>query len=167
MTPLSANGRSLLKRAIPMPCSIWAQAYRLGRGVRRDEAAAENLYRRAAEAGHMRSADTYGLMLFQSGRHEEAMPYIMPAASRGDPRAQYLLGVAHFNGQLVDRDWERAYALLTWPMTRACLRRRAASCAWTSIFRSHSGSAASHLPARWATRPSECALRNWLHSIWA
>lgn len=90
-----------------------AQAYRLGRGVPRDDAAAEALYARAAEAGHMRAADTYGLMLFQSGRREEAIPYITPAASRGDPRAQYLLGVAHFNGMLVARDWERAYALLT------------------------------------------------------
>ncbi len=89
------------------------QAYRLGRGVTRDLERAQELYRQAASAGHIRAADTYGLMLFQAGRHEQAMPYVIPAAGRGDPRAQYLLGVAHFNGQLVERDWEKAYALLT------------------------------------------------------
>lgn len=89
------------------------QAYRLGRGVVRDMNQARELYRRAAEAGHIRAADTYGLMLFQEGRKQEALSYIVPAAGRGDPRSQYLLGIAHFNGELVERDWEKAYALLT------------------------------------------------------
>ncbi|RPF72805.1 sporulation protein [Aurantiacibacter spongiae] len=90
-----------------------AQAYRLGRGVARDEGRALSLYRRAAEAGHPQAADTYGLMMFQDGQRAEALPYVQSAARRGDPRAQYLLGIAHFNGDLVERDWERAYALLT------------------------------------------------------
>lgn len=90
-----------------------AQAYRLGRGVPRDLARAEELYGLAARAGHVQAADTYGLMLFQDGRREEALPYVEGAARRGDPRAQYLLGIAHFNGDMVARDWERAYALLT------------------------------------------------------
>jgi TPR repeat protein len=89
------------------------QAYRLGRGVPLDAARAEVLYERAARAGHVQAADTYGLMLFQAGRRAEALPYVENAARRGDPRAQYLLGIAHFNGDLVPRDWERAYALLT------------------------------------------------------
>ncbi|GAA5061437.1 hypothetical protein GCM10023208_30780 [Erythrobacter westpacificensis] len=89
------------------------QAYRLGRGVPTDMARAEELYRSAARAGHVQAADTYGLMLFQDGRREEALPYVQAAAMRGDPRAQYLIGIAHFNGDLVERDWERAYALLT------------------------------------------------------
>lgn len=89
------------------------QAYRLGRGVVQDAVRAEELYKRAAERGHMQAADTYGLMLFQSGRHEQALPYVQDAARRGDPRSQYLLGIAHFNGDLVARDWVRAYALLT------------------------------------------------------
>ena len=90
-----------------------AQAYRLGRGVPSDLSYAEALYARAAQAGHVQAADTYGLMLFQDGRREQALPYVEGAARRGDPRAQYLLGIAHFNGDLVPRDWERAYALLT------------------------------------------------------
>ncbi|QZH74161.1 MAG: SPOR domain-containing protein [Erythrobacter sp.] len=89
------------------------QAYRLGRGVPQDVARAEELYARAAQAGHVQAADTFGLMLFQDGRREAALPYVQDAARRGDPRAQYLLGIAHFNGDLVAQDWERAYALLT------------------------------------------------------
>ena len=90
-----------------------AQAYRLGRGVAQDEARAEDLYFRAAQSGHIQAADTYGLMLFQAGRREQALPYVEDAARRSDPRSQYLLGIAHFNGDLVARDWVRAYALLT------------------------------------------------------
>jgi uncharacterized protein len=87
------------------------QAYRLGRGVVANTARAEALYARAAAAGHVQAADTYGLMLFQDGRREAALPYIKDAALRGDPRAQYLLGIAYFNGDLVEKDWIKAYAL--------------------------------------------------------
>lgn len=90
-----------------------AQAYRLGRGVEADPRQAEALYARAAAQGHVKAADNYGLLLFQDGRREAAMPYLLPAAERGDPRAQYLLGIAHFNGDLVAKDWRRAYALMT------------------------------------------------------
>jgi uncharacterized protein len=89
------------------------QAYRLGRGVPEDPSRAEALYAVAAAAGHLQAADTYGLMLFQDGRREAALPYVREAARRGDPRSQYVLGVAHFNGDLVELDWTRAYALLT------------------------------------------------------
>ncbi|HTO28912.1 MAG TPA: SPOR domain-containing protein [Devosia sp.] len=90
-----------------------AQAYRLGRGVDEDASLAEYYYARAAEKGHLRAADTYGLILFQTGRQKQALPYVQDAARRGDPRSQYLLGIAHFNGDLVPKDWVRAYALLT------------------------------------------------------
>lgn len=90
-----------------------AQAYRLGRGVEADPRQAEALYLLAANQGHAKAADNYGLLVFQDGRHEQALPYVKAAAERGDPRAQYLLGVAHFNGDLVEKDWVRAYALAT------------------------------------------------------
>lgn len=90
-----------------------AQAYRLGRGVEQNQEQAEIYYARAAAQGHVQAADNYGLLLFQDGRREDAMPYVRAASERGDPRAQYLLGIAHFNGDLVARDWVRAYALLT------------------------------------------------------
>lgn len=90
-----------------------AQAYRLGRGLPRDLAKAEDLYRKAAAQGHLQAADNYGLLMFDRGERTQAMPYIRAAADRGDPRAQYLLGIAHFNGDNAPLDWVRAYALMT------------------------------------------------------
>jgi cell division septation protein DedD len=88
-----------------------AQAYKLGRGVPLDLTEAETLYGKAAAKGHTQAADAYGLLLFQRGERQRALPYIEASASRGDPRAQYILGVAHFNGDIVRKDWVRAYAL--------------------------------------------------------
>ncbi len=90
-----------------------AQAYRQGKGVAKNEKQAEILLAKAAAQGHIRATDNYGLLLFQSGRREEAMPYVMAAAERGNPWAQYLIGIGHFNGDLVKKDWVRAYALMT------------------------------------------------------
>lgn len=90
-----------------------AQAYRLGRGVEADSDRARELYSQAAAKGHVKAADNYGLMLFQEGEQEKAMPLVQAAADRGDPRAQYVVGLAHFNGDYAPRDWVRAYALTT------------------------------------------------------
>ena len=90
-----------------------AQAYRLGRGVDADIDRAKDLYSRAAQRGHVKAADNYGLLLFQQGEQETAMPFISAAAERGDPRAQYVLGLAHFNADYADKDWTKAYAYLT------------------------------------------------------
>lgn len=90
-----------------------AQAYKLGRGVPADLAKAEELYARAAAQGHLQASDSYGLLLFQRGAHAQALPYIAKAAERGDARAQYLLGIAYFNGDNVPKDWVRAYALVS------------------------------------------------------
>ena len=90
-----------------------AQAYRLGRGVEADITRARQLYAEAAQKGHVKAADNYGLLLFQQGEQAEAMPLIRAAAERGDPRAQYVLGLAHFNADYAEKDWVRAYALLT------------------------------------------------------
>ncbi len=90
-----------------------AQAYRLGRGVAADVSRARELYAEAAQKGHVKAADNYGLLLFQQGEQKSAMPLIRAAADRGDPRAQYIVGLSHFNGDYADKDWPRAYALLT------------------------------------------------------
>lgn len=90
-----------------------AQAYRLGRGVEADNAKAQAYYEQAAANGHLKAADNYGLMLFQQGQKERAMPFIRSAAERGDPRAQYVLGLAYFNGDMTEQDWVRAYALVS------------------------------------------------------
>ena len=89
------------------------QAYKMGRGVKQDLARAEELFGQAAAQGHMQAADEYGILLFQRGEHDRAMPYVAGAATRGDPRAEYLLGIAHFNGENVPKDWVRAYALVS------------------------------------------------------
>jgi cell division septation protein DedD len=90
-----------------------AQAYFLGRGVPQNSNLAEQWYQRAARQGHEEAQANYGLLLFQNGRRREAMPWIEGAANRGDPRAQYVLGTALFNGDLVGRDLPRAYALMS------------------------------------------------------
>lgn len=90
-----------------------AQAYRLGRGVEIDNNRARQLYEQAAKQGHLKAADNFGLMLFQDGEQNKAMPLIRAASDRGDPRAQYVLGLSHFNADFAQRDWVRAYALMT------------------------------------------------------
>lgn len=87
------------------------QSYKLGRGVPADLGQAEAWYRRAASQGHLQAEDNLGLILFTANRREEAMPMITRSAQRGEPRAQYVLGTAHFNGDLATQDWPRAYAL--------------------------------------------------------
>jgi cell division septation protein DedD len=89
------------------------QAYKWGKGVPQDLTRAEVLFAKAAARGHAGAADNYGLLLFQRGQHAQAMPYIQAAADRGEKRALYLLGIAHFNGENVPKDWVRAYALET------------------------------------------------------
>ncbi|WP_271439249.1 SPOR domain-containing protein [Pontixanthobacter luteolus] len=90
-----------------------AQAYRQGKGVKKNEKQAEILLAKAAAQGHIKATDNYGLLLFQSGRREEAMPYVTAASQRGNPWAQYLIGIGHFNGDLLEKDWVKAYALMT------------------------------------------------------
>lgn len=92
---------------------LLAEAYKQGQGVKQDLAKAEELYGKAAVQGHMQASDIYGLLLFDRGQRVAAMPYVRTAAERGEPRAQYLLGLAHFNGDLAAKDWVRAYALVS------------------------------------------------------
>ena len=89
------------------------QAYKLGNGVTQDLAQAEALFGRAATQGHIQASDNYGLLLFQRGQRTQALPFLRAAADRGDARAQYLLGIGHFNGDIVNKDWVRAYALVS------------------------------------------------------
>ncbi|HEY0027829.1 MAG TPA: tetratricopeptide repeat protein [Allosphingosinicella sp.] len=87
------------------------QAYKLGRGVPADLGTAQSWYEKAAAKGHGQAQANLGLILFQKGDRAKAMPWLRKAADEGDPRAQYVLGTALFNGDLVQRDWPRAYAL--------------------------------------------------------
>lgn len=89
------------------------QAFKLGKGVPQDTKRAEAWYRKAAQQGHIKAADTLGLLMFQDGRKADALPFLQASAERGEPRAQYILGIAHFNGDIVGKDWVRAYALMS------------------------------------------------------
>ncbi|HEX7873488.1 MAG TPA: SPOR domain-containing protein [Sphingobium sp.] len=89
------------------------QAYKLGRGVPVDLPIAMDWFRKASVQGHPRAADNLGLLLFQQGKRDEALPFIRKSAERGEPRAQYILATAMFNGDIVAKDWVTAYALMT------------------------------------------------------
>lgn len=88
------------------------QAYKLGRGVPVDLIQAEEWYRKAAIQGHPQAEDNYGLALFQNNKRAQAVPWLERSANRGEPRAQFVLGTMYFNGDTVERDWVRAYALV-------------------------------------------------------
>lgn len=88
------------------------QAYKLGRGVPVDQTQALSWYRKAAASGHEQAQALLGLMLFQGGQREEAMTWLRKAADRGEGRAQYVVGTAYFNGDLLPKDWGRAYAYM-------------------------------------------------------
>lgn len=87
------------------------QAYKLGRGVPADMAQAEEWYRKAALQGHPQAEENYGLTLFENNKRMQAAEWLQKAASRGEPRSQYVLGTMYFNGDGVEKDWIRAYAL--------------------------------------------------------
>ncbi len=87
------------------------QAYKLGRGVPADLAQAEEWYRKAALQGHPQAQENYGLVLFENNKRLQAAEWLQRAAARGEPRSQYVLGTMFFNGDGVDKDWVRAYAL--------------------------------------------------------
>lgn len=90
-----------------------AQAYKLGRGVPLDPGLAEQWFGRAAVQGHPQAQINYAIALFQSGRHDEAVPWLEKSVARGEPRAQLILGTMVFNGDSVPRDYPRAYALVS------------------------------------------------------
>ncbi|NML10852.1 tetratricopeptide repeat protein [Sphingobium sp. AR-3-1] len=108
-----AEWRPLAQSGDPDAQFNLAQAYKLGRGVQPDLNTAIDWYRKAAVQGHLRAEDNLGLLLFQHGDRTDAMPYLQRASMRGEPRAQYIVGTALFNGDTLAKDWVRAYALMT------------------------------------------------------
>ncbi|MBW0145266.1 SPOR domain-containing protein [Sphingomicrobium clamense] len=104
--PLAENGNADARFNL-------GQAYRLGRGVDRDLARAQSLFRSAAAAGHLEAQAVLGLMLFNDGNREEALGYLKQAAERGEPRALLVYGTALYNGDDIARDPVRAYAFVS------------------------------------------------------
>lgn len=89
---------------------LLGEAYRTGQGVAADRDQAVGWFRKSAAQGDSRAADALGILLFTKGNRQEAISLLQAAAARQDPRALYLLGTAHFNGDGVPRDLARAYA---------------------------------------------------------
>ena len=88
------------------------QAYKLGRGVPQDLTRARDYYAAAAAKGSVPGQANLGIMLFQAGEKAEALRWLKMAADRGEPRAQYVLGVATFNGDGIRRSKPLGYAYL-------------------------------------------------------
>ena len=89
------------------------QAYKLGRAVPMDKAVARDWYRKAALKGHLPAEANLGILLFQAGEKPEAARWLKTAADRGEMRAQYVLGVAHWNGDGVPKSLPLAWAYLS------------------------------------------------------
>ena len=89
------------------------QAYRLGRGVTTDLAAAQSWLEKAARLGHLDAQTTLGLLLFDSGNRQAALRWLKMAAEKGEPRAMLVYGTALFNGDGVPRDPVEAYAYVS------------------------------------------------------
>ena len=89
------------------------QAYKLGRAVAKDQVAARDWYRRAAQKGHLPAQANLGILLFQAGDKAEAIRWLKAAADKNEMRAQYVLGVASWNGDGTPRSLTLAYAYLS------------------------------------------------------
>ena len=89
------------------------QAYKLGRGVPLDGAAAQDWFLKAAKQGHQQAEDNYGLALYTAGRKRDAVPWLEKSVARGEARSELVLGTMLFNGDGIARDVPRAYSLMT------------------------------------------------------
>jgi hypothetical protein len=89
------------------------QAYRLGRGVPINLAAAKTWFERAAAKGHLDAETTLGLLLFQNGEQAAGLKWLKQAAEQGEPRAQLVYGTALYNGDGVGQDRLLGYAFVS------------------------------------------------------
>lgn len=89
------------------------QAYRLGRGVPLNLAAAQTWMERAAREGHIDAQTTLGLLLFNSGNRIGGLRWLRSAAEQGEPRALLIYGTALVNGDGIPRDPVLGYAYVS------------------------------------------------------
>lgn len=104
-----AAWRPLAAKGNPDAMFNLGQAYRLGRGVPIDLAAAQGWYDRAAHGGHVDAQTQLGMLLFQTGNRAAGLRWLKAAADKGEARAQLLYGTALFNGDGIERDPSAAY----------------------------------------------------------
>ena len=102
--------RPLAEKGDPDAQFNLAQAYRLGRGVTTNLAAAQTWLERAANQGHVDAQTTLGLLLFQGGNRAAGLRWLKSAADKDDPRAMLVYGTALFNGDTVTQNAARGYA---------------------------------------------------------
>ena len=89
------------------------QAYRLGRGVPTNLAAAKTWFERAANQGHVDAETTLGLLFFQNGEQPDGLKWLRKAADQGEPRALLVYGTALVNGDSVTQDPVLGYAMVS------------------------------------------------------
>ena len=89
------------------------QAYRLGRGVPTNLAAAKTWFERAANQGHIDAETTLGLLLFQNNDQAAGLNWLKRASDKGEPRAMLIYGTALVNGDSVTQDPVLGYALVS------------------------------------------------------
>ena len=89
------------------------QAYRLGRGVPTNLAAAKTWLERAAAKGHVDAEATLGLLLFQNNEQREGIRWLKAAADQGEARAMLVYGTALVNGDGVTQDPVLGYAMVS------------------------------------------------------
>ncbi len=105
--------RPLAEAGDPDAAFNLGQAYRLGRGVTLDLAAAQTWFERAARKGHLDAQTTLGLLLFNTGNRVGGLRWLKSAAEQGEPRALLIYGTALFNGDGIVRDPVLAYAYVS------------------------------------------------------
>jgi uncharacterized protein len=105
--------RPLAEKGDPDAAFNLGQAYRLGRGVPTNIAAATTWFERAASKGHVDAETTLGLLLFQNGDQARGLRWLKAAADKGEPRAMLVYGTALVNGDGVTRDPVLGYALVS------------------------------------------------------
>jgi cell division septation protein DedD len=89
------------------------QAYRLGRGVPTNLAAAKTWFERAANQGHIDAETTLGLLLFQNNDQAEGLKWLKKASDKGEARAMLVYGTALVNGDSVTQDPVLGYAYVS------------------------------------------------------
>jgi hypothetical protein len=105
--------RPLAEKGDPDAQFNLGQAYRLGRGVPINLAAAQSWFERAADKGHVDAETTLGLLLFQNGNHIGGLRWLKAASDQGEPRAMLVYGTALFNGDGAPQDPILGYALVS------------------------------------------------------
>lgn len=88
-------------------------AYQLGGDdVKAEESKAMLWLSRSAEQGYNPAIAAYGIALYKAGQRSQSMYWIKVAATNGDARSQYLLGVEYWTGDVVKKDDQAALYFL-------------------------------------------------------